>query len=58
MTILGHISDLDELVVQHAIRTVYFVTPLDGSHVIKDVYLKLFDKHISVNWVPDIFRCA
>ncbi|KAB0503762.1 undecaprenyl-phosphate glucose phosphotransferase [Pseudomonas moorei] len=55
LTILGHISDLDELVVQHSIRTVYFVTPLDGSHVIKDVYLKLFDKHISVNWVPDIF---
>lgn len=53
--ILGDISDLDELVVQHSIRTVYFVTPLGGSEVIKEVYLKLFDKHISVNWVPDIF---
>ncbi|WP_223512831.1 undecaprenyl-phosphate glucose phosphotransferase [Pseudomonas sp. GL-B-19] len=55
LKILGHISDLHELVVQHSIRTVYFVTPLDGSKVIKDVYLKLFDKHIAVNWVPDIF---
>jgi putative colanic acid biosynthesis UDP-glucose lipid carrier transferase len=55
LTILGDISDLDELVVRHSIRTVYFVTPLGGSEVIKDVYLRLFDKHISVNWVPDIF---
>lgn len=55
LPILGDISHLDELVVKHAIRTVYFVTPLGGSEVIQDVYLKLFDKHISVNWVPDIF---
>ncbi|MHC8299335.1 undecaprenyl-phosphate glucose phosphotransferase [Pseudomonas sp. ZS1P83] len=55
LSILGDISDLDELVIQHAIRTVYFVTPLGGSEVIQDVYLRLFDKHISVNWVPDIF---
>ncbi|KKX65943.1 undecaprenyl-phosphate glucose phosphotransferase [Pseudomonas putida] len=55
LAILGNLSDLDDLVAQHSIRTVYFVTPLDGSQVIKDVYLKLFDKHISVNWVPDIF---
>ncbi|VVN99478.1 undecaprenyl-phosphate glucose phosphotransferase [Pseudomonas fluorescens] len=55
LSILGNISDLDELVVRHSIRTVYFVTPLDGSEIIKDVYLKLLDKHISINWVPDIF---
>jgi putative colanic acid biosynthesis UDP-glucose lipid carrier transferase len=55
LSILGNISDLDELVVRHSIRTVYFVTSMDGSEVIKDVYLKLLDKHISVNWVPDIF---
>lgn len=55
LAILGDISHLDELVVKHAIRTVYFVTPLGGSEVIQDVYLRLFDKHISVNWVPDIF---
>ncbi|MDI3271744.1 undecaprenyl-phosphate glucose phosphotransferase [Pseudomonas sp. AL03] len=55
LAILGDISDLDDLVIKHAIRTVYFVTPLGGSEVIQDVYLRLFDKHISVNWVPDIF---
>lgn len=53
--VLGNISNLDELIEQHAIRTVYFVTPLDASEVIEDVYLKLLDKHIAVNWVPDIF---
>ncbi|RWU21409.1 undecaprenyl-phosphate glucose phosphotransferase [Pseudomonas alkylphenolica] len=55
LSVLGHIADLDEIVAQHAIRTVYLVTPLSGSEVINEVYLKLLDKCISVNWVPDIF---
>lgn len=55
LNILGDISHLDDLITEHSIRTVYFVTPLGGADVIKDVYLKLFDRHISVNWVPDIF---
>lgn len=55
LSILGNLSDLDEIVVQHSIRTVYFVTPLEGSEVIQRVYLNLLDKHIGVNWVPDIF---
>ena len=55
LSVLGHIADLDDIVVQHAIRTVYLVTPLSGSAVINDVYLKLLDKCIAVNWVPDIF---
>ncbi|HDS1733081.1 MULTISPECIES: undecaprenyl-phosphate glucose phosphotransferase [Pseudomonas] len=55
LPVLGHISQLDELVTQHAIRTVYLVTPLGGSEVIKEVYLKLLDRCIAVNWVPDIF---
>lgn len=55
LPVLGHISQLDELVTQHAIRTVYLVTPLGGSEVINEVYLKLLDRCIAVNWVPDIF---
>ncbi|MFJ4349137.1 undecaprenyl-phosphate glucose phosphotransferase [Pseudomonas sp. NPDC089401] len=55
LKLLGHISKLDEFVTQHAIRTVYLVTPLGGSEVINEVYLKLLDKCIAVNWVPDIF---
>lgn len=55
LPVLGHISELDGIVAQHAIRTVYLVTPLGGSDVINDVYMKLLDKCIAVNWVPDIF---
>ncbi|TDF84107.1 undecaprenyl-phosphate glucose phosphotransferase [Pseudomonas sp. H9] len=55
LSVLGHIAELDEIVARHGIRTVYLVTPLGGSEVINEVYLKLLDKCISVNWVPDIF---
>jgi putative colanic acid biosynthesis UDP-glucose lipid carrier transferase len=55
LPVLGHIRELDAIVARHAIRTVYLVTPLGGSDVINDVYLKLLDKCIAVNWVPDIF---
>lgn len=52
---LGSLFELDELIERHAIRAVYFVTPLDASEVFEDVYFKLLDKHIAVHWVPDIF---
>ncbi|WP_194788844.1 undecaprenyl-phosphate glucose phosphotransferase [Pseudomonas sp. UFMG81] len=53
--VLGHVRDLETLVAQNAIRSVYLVTPLGGSEVINDIYLKLLEKCIAVNWVPDIF---
>ena len=52
---LGHLSELDELIDRHNINTAYFVTPLDGSKVIEELYFKLLDKHVAVHWVPDIF---
>ncbi|TLP65271.1 MULTISPECIES: undecaprenyl-phosphate glucose phosphotransferase [Pseudomonas] len=55
LPVLGKIEDLEAIVTLHAIRTVYLVTPLAGSEVINDVYLKLLEKCIAVNWVPDIF---
>ena len=55
LPVLGNITNLDELIEQNSIRTVYFVTPLDASEVIESVYFKLLDKHIAVNWVPEIF---
>ncbi|MDZ3991748.1 undecaprenyl-phosphate glucose phosphotransferase [Pseudomonas sp. Teo4] len=55
LPVLGHISQLDEIVTRHGVRTVYLVTSLGGSEVISEVYLKLLDKCIAVNWVPDIF---
>jgi len=53
--ILGSLSDLDDLIDRHNINTAYFVTPLDGSEVIEELYFKLLDKHVAVHWVPDIF---
>lgn len=53
--ILGNLSDLDKLIDQHNINTAYFVTPLDGSKVIEELYFKLLDRHVAVHWVPDIF---
>ena len=55
LPILGNLGALDELIERYAVRTVYFVTPLDASEVFEDVYFKLLDKHIAVHWVPDIF---
>ena len=52
---LGHLSELDDLIERHNINTAYFVTPLDGSKVIEELYFKLLDKHVAVHWVPDIF---
>ncbi len=55
LPVLGSITDIDEIIDVYAIRTVYFVTPLDASEVIEPIYFKLLDKHVAVNWVPDIF---
>lgn len=53
--VLGDIDALEELIERHAVRSVYFVTPLDTAEVIEDVYFKMLDMHINVNWIPDIF---
>jgi putative colanic acid biosysnthesis UDP-glucose lipid carrier transferase len=55
LPVLGKLAELDGLIEKHAIRSVYFVTPLDASEVFEDVYFGLLDKHIAVHWVPDIF---
>lgn len=52
---LGTLADLDPLLDRYGVKTVYFVTPLDASDVIEEVYFKLLDRHIAVHWVPDIF---
>lgn len=55
LPVLGELTELDDLIEQHAIKSVYFVTPLDASEVFEDVYFRLLDRHIVVHWVPDIF---
>jgi putative colanic acid biosysnthesis UDP-glucose lipid carrier transferase len=53
--LLGQLQELPILIERHNIRTVYFVTPLDNSEVLEDLYFSLLDKHVAVHWVPDIF---
>jgi putative colanic acid biosysnthesis UDP-glucose lipid carrier transferase len=53
--VLGRVIDLESLIDEHRIRTVYFVTRLDAAEVLEELYFKLLDKHVAVHWVPDIF---
>ena len=55
LQILGDVTQLPKLIDEHQVKTVYIVTPLDGSSVLEKVYFTLLDKHITVHWVPDIF---
>ncbi len=52
---LGQVSELTTLVDKHDINTIYIVTPLESSKVLKELYFDLLDKHVAINWVPDIF---
>ncbi|MGV3627124.1 MAG: sugar transferase, partial [Betaproteobacteria bacterium] len=52
---LGNLENLNELIERHNITMVYFVTPLDASEVLEELYFSLLDKHVAVHWVPDIF---
>lgn len=53
--VVGTLETLDQLIEANKVRTVYFVTPLDASNVLEDLYFSLLDRHVAVNWVPDIF---
>ena len=53
--VLGYIWNINEVLEQHDIGTVYFVTPLDAADILEELYFTLLDKHIAVHWVPDIF---
>lgn len=52
---LGQVSELESLVEQYNINTIYIVTPLESSKVLETLYFNLLDKHVSIHWVPDIF---
>ena len=56
--VLGHLDELTDIIDRHHVQTVYFVTPLDASEVIGDLYFKLLDRHVAVHWVPDIFSLS
>lgn len=52
---LGQVSELEALVDEYNINTIYIVTPLESSKVLETLYFDLLDKHVSIHWVPDIF---
>jgi putative colanic acid biosynthesis UDP-glucose lipid carrier transferase len=52
---LGQVSELEDLVEEYNINTIYIVTPLESSKVLETLYFNLLDKHVSIHWVPDIF---
>ena len=53
--LLGNVSELQLLIDEHAIDTVYIVTPLESSTVLEELYFVLLDKHVTIHWIPDIF---
>jgi putative colanic acid biosynthesis UDP-glucose lipid carrier transferase len=53
--LLGTTNDLLPLLHERNIRTVYFVTPLEGSDILEALYFSLLDRHVAIHWIPDIF---
>lgn len=53
--LLGTTNDLLQLLQDRNIRTVYFVTPLEGSDILEALYFSLLDRHVAIHWIPDIF---
>jgi putative colanic acid biosynthesis UDP-glucose lipid carrier transferase len=53
--VLGGLENLEGILVQNHVNTVYIVTDLHLSEKIEDIYSLLLDKHVIVHWIPDIF---
>ncbi len=53
--ILGAIDNLPALIEKYDVAKIYIVTPMDASDVVEKLYGSLFDKHVSIHWIPDIF---
>lgn len=54
-SLIGTTDNLLDLIDQHEIRVVYFVTPLNSGNVLQDIYFALLDRQVVVHWIPDIF---
>lgn len=53
--ILGQIDDLDSVIKEQAVQTVYVAVPLENSSILKAVYIHLLDANLDIHWIPDIF---
>lgn len=53
--VLGDINELNQLIREHDIQTVYIAVPLDNSSIVKEIYFDLLDANLDIHWVPNIF---
>jgi putative colanic acid biosynthesis UDP-glucose lipid carrier transferase len=53
--LLGRLEDLEDILVQCDVNTVYIVTNLHESKRVEEIYSLLLDKHVIIHWIPDIF---
>lgn len=58
LPVLGTMDDIDGILDALDIKTVYVVTALDASSVMRKLYFKLLDRSINIHWVPDIFALS
>jgi len=52
---MGKIDDLERIIDENNISSVYITLPIRDSHKIEGLYLDLINKNIDVQWAPDIF---
>jgi len=53
--VLGLLENINQLISEYQIRTVYIAVPLDASPIIKDIYHDLLDANVDIHWAPNIF---
>jgi len=58
LPVLGTIEDIDTILDAHDIKTVYILTALDASLIMRQLYFKLLDRSINIHWVPNIFALS
>ncbi len=53
--VLGLLENINQLIPEYQIRTIYIAVPLDASPIIKDIYHDLLDANVDIHWAPNIF---
>ena len=53
--LLGTVADIEGLIDEHEVRTVYLVVDLTDVRAIQDLYFRLLDRNVNVHWIPNIF---
>jgi putative colanic acid biosynthesis UDP-glucose lipid carrier transferase len=53
--ILGNREDINEVVRDNNVRTVYIAVSLENSYLVEQLYLDLANENIDIHWVPNIF---